>query len=154
MIEIVLNNAELYVAAQVGSMRRVASIQRKLNNKLHSTKSEWAMDIDGAAAEMAVAKYLNMYWVPTVNAGKEADVAGFQVRSTNHLNGNLLIRENDVKREQYILVISQPPTFKIIGWIWSDDAKSEKYWRPPDETGGGAWWVPQSDLMPMRTIYE
>jgi hypothetical protein len=154
MIEVILNNVELMVAAQVGSMRRVASIQRKLNNKLHSAKSEWAMDIDGAASEMAAAKYLNIYWVPTVNAGKAADVAGFQVRSTNHEHGKLVIRENDVKNEKYILVISQPPTFKIIGWIWANDAKNEKYWRPPDDTGGGAWWVPQAVLEPMERIND
>ena len=154
MIEITLNSAELLVAAQVGSMRRVASMKRKLGVYLHSGKDNWAIDIDGAAAEMAVAKHLNVYWVPSVNTGKSADVGNFQVRSTEHEHGKLIIRENDAKNEKFILVIYKPPTFKIVGWIYSDDAKTNKYWKEPDEIGVGAWWVPQSDLRPMETIND
>lgn len=152
MVKIELTNVELLIASQVGAMRRVASIQRHLTNQKQSNKSQWEIDIDGAAAEMAVAKYLNVYWLPTVNAGKAADVSGFQVRSTTREYGSLIIRENDVKNEKYILVISQAKTFIIVGWIWCDEGKQEKFWKTKDENGLPAWWVPQSELKPMETI--
>lgn len=151
-IAIHLNEVEMIVAAQVGSMRRIASMKRQLNHNIHSEKSDWNMDIYGAAAEMAVGKHFNIYWKPTVNAGKAPDVGRFQVRATTHQNGHLLIRENDEKNEQFIFVTADQQTFKIIGWIWSDDAKKDKFWKPADHTGAGAWWVPQSALQPMETI--
>lgn len=152
MIKIDLTHIELLVAAQVGAIRRVASIKRDLLNQKQSKKSQWEIDVDGAAAEMAVAKYLGVYWVPTVNAGKAADVNGFQVRSTTRENGSLIIRENDVKNEKYILVISQAQTFTVVGWIWCHDGKQERFWKLKDENGLPAWWVPQSELQPMETI--
>jgi len=156
MTEIILSNAELMVAAQVGAMRRVSSIKRNFNTHAKAFKPglEWVHDIDGAASEMAVAKMLNVYWVPSVNAGKAADVESFQIRSTNHEYGKLLIREHDVKNEKYILVVSRHPLFKVVGWMWADEAKVDKYWKEPDDTGVGAWWVPQSDLKPMSTVYD
>jgi len=85
------------------------------------------MDVEGAAAEMAVAKYFGVYWYPSVNSGKAADVKNFQVRSTNHKNGKLIVRENDEKNEQYILVTCNVQKFNIIGWIWLNDAKQDRY---------------------------
>ena len=152
MVTIKLSNAELYVAGHVGTMRRVASIQKKIPDTKNSKRGFWETDADGAAAEMAVAKYFGVYWVPSVNAGKASDVLNFQVRSTSWQNGKLIIRTKDKKNEKYILVTVNVDICNIVGWTWADDAKKEKFWKPEDHTGESAWWVPQSELQPMETI--
>lgn len=148
MIEVQLSNLEMMIAAHVGATRSVASLN--YNKEKQSDKSQFVIDVDGAAAEMAVAKHFNIYWVPTVNAGKAADVMHYQVRQTQHDNGRLLVREKDKKEEKYILVTGVMNTFRIRGWMWLSEAKQEKYYE--HKSGLPAWWVPQSDLHPMETI--
>lgn len=152
MITIKLTNPELFVAGHVGTMRRVASIQKKSPDTKNSKRGFWETDADGAAAEMAVAKHFGVYWVPSVNAGKASDVLDFQVRSTSWPSGKLIVRPKDEKNEKYILVIVIAETCSIVGWIWADEAKQDRFWKPADHTGEAAWWVPQSELKPMETI--
>jgi len=146
MIEVTLTPSELFVSSHVGCLRHISSIQRKLPNIVAGSKDDWNSDVDGASAEMAVAKHLGVYWNQSVNAGKAPDVLEYQIRSTSHRNGCLIIRERDKVDATYILVITNPPIFKIIGSIHSTIAKQDKYWRKADDMGVGAWWVPQCDL--------
>lgn len=142
-MQIELTPVEMMIAGQVGTMRRVKSRQMGLKDKdLSSWKASWGNDFDGAAAEMALAKYLNVYWDGSVNSFKQPDVGEFQVRSTNLLNGRLIIRPNDaVDDEIFVLVLTgEIPTISIVGWFRCGDAKKEKYW------DDNAWWVPQEDL--------
>lgn len=133
-----LSNVELLVAASVGNMRRVKS--KNLNDKKHSQTSDWGIDTIGAIAEMAVAKYLGVYWEPTVNTFKAADVAGLQVRASQLENACLIVRPGDSKDDTYVLVIVGDNQCRIAGWCFGLFAMVDKHWR------GDAWWVPQEDL--------
>jgi hypothetical protein len=59
-------------------------------------------------------------------------------------DGPLIIRPGDPDGI-YVLVTGQCPTFTVMGWIHSYDAKRPQYWRSPDG-GPGAWFVPQRAL--------
>jgi hypothetical protein len=138
--DIKLTPYELMQAGQVGLMRRVSSIKEGYDKNKHATISDWATDIDGAAAEMAVAKHLGIYWSGHVRSFKAADTGPFQVRSTSHRNGCLILRRNDSPNESYALVVSSPPIYSIVGLMLASDGMVNRYWR------NDAWWIPQSDL--------
>lgn len=143
MNEVFLTGTELMVAALVGEMRRVTSIKEGYNKHKHAEKSDWATDIDGASAELAFAKKRNIYWNASNRTFKDPDVGTWQVRSTTHTDGHLIIRPNDVYlAERFALVITDAPVYRIVGFITAGEARADKYWR------GDAWWVPQADLHP------
>jgi len=147
---ITLANPEIYVASQIGVMRNVASHQRKLPRTNRSAEfnndHQWETDINGALAEIAVAKCFGVYWNPSVNVGKAADVGKVQVRSNTRKNGHLIIRQRDNDDEIFMLVICQNPVFHIAGWIMASDAKIPKFYRPENQYGVEAWWVDQESL--------
>jgi len=63
MATIGLAYEEMLVAAVAGSYRRIRSISRgKKDRHGHSGRDVWSMDIEGALAEMALAKHLGVYW--------------------------------------------------------------------------------------------
>lgn len=144
MTDVTLTSIELLVASQVGSMRRVTSLKDGHAERKHTEKDGWTLNIDGAMAEMAFAKHMNIYWSAANRSFKEPDVGDWQVRSTNHPNGHLIIRPNDTDGDiRYALVVTNPPCFSIAGFMLSAEARTNKYWRQD------SWWVPQSELTKM-----
>lgn len=148
-VTIKLSSSELMSAAVTGALRRITSLQNKLNAGIyHASGNEWSTDIDGAAAEMVLAKHLGVYWSAHVNSMKEADVLNWQVRSTHHKDGCLIIRGHDDPEQSYVLVTSAAPSYTIVGWMSAKEARQDKYFRKSN-TGLDAWWVPQQDLHPV-----
>lgn len=143
MIEIKLTLEELMIAAQVGSIRRVSGIKSGMDKNKHTSKSDWGTDIDGAAAEMAFAKWLGVYWAGSNRTFKAPDVGSWQVRSTTHREGCLIVRPNDSDRDSFVLILTATPSFFIAGWLMGSDAKQDKFRRDD------SWWVPQNELKPL-----
>lgn len=148
--KIKLTYPEIYIASQIGVMRNVASHQRNLprtnRNSEFNNDHQWETDINGAMAELAVAKFYNVYWNPSVNVGKLADVGKIQVRSNTRSNGHLIIRKRDNDDEIFMLVICQNPEFTIVGWKLALEAKTPQFYRPENKFGVEAWWVDQENL--------
>jgi len=147
-VEITLSTPELFVGASVGNMRRIASMQNGNNKNKHAHKSDWATDADGACAEMAASKYYGIYWEPHVNVFHERpDLSnGYNVRSTCHASGRLIIRPNDSEDHLFILVICKAPTFRLVGAIVGKVGKQVDFFQKGDFGEGDAWWVPQDWL--------
>ena len=147
---VTLTAPENYIAAQIGVMRNVASHQRNLPRTNRDAEAnndhQWETDINGALAEIAVAKAYGVYWDPSVNVGKAADVGIIQVRSNTRKNGHLIVRKSDKDNEPFMLVICQNPNFHIVGWMIAGDAKKPEFYRPADKYGVEAWWVDQQSL--------
>ena len=152
MNTIKLTKPELMVAGLVGNMRSISSLGNLVQNKHSPTDSQWQIDVDGAAAEMAFAKWMNVYYEPSVNTFKAPDVGVMQVRSTKHEHGKLIIRANDKKDEIVVLVINRMPTYTMAGWIRTNDAKQDKYLYDPNGKGAPAWMVPQVNLNKMEDL--
>jgi hypothetical protein len=138
-ISIPLTSNELVAAGTIGVLRRVSSLQNKRADR-NLGPSDWSADIDGAAAEMALAKYLNVFCVPLINSFKAADVDGYQVRSTTRANGRMIIRPDDKDEDDFILVITKAPIFILVGTINCKAGKMDEFWEQD------AWWVPQDRL--------
>jgi len=142
-----LDPYELQVAAFIGCRRRVETLKSSLKDA-HGFDGGGAWDIDvmGAAAEMALAKMLNIYWCGDVNTFKLPDVGALQVRSTSLGHGSLIVRENDADDDVFVLMLfERPSTFRFGGWMTGEEAAQRKYRRAPNGRPP-AYFVPQADL--------
>jgi hypothetical protein len=138
---------ELMQGGLVGLMRRVGTMKNGERDK-SAPHSSWSTDIDSAIAEMAVSKYLGLYW--RGHRGREDDVLdGREVRATIYETGKLVIRKRDLEKHAskfFVLVVAKPPIYSIRGEFLCADAKQDDYYEPEPKEGEPAWWVPQSDL--------
>lgn len=140
---------ELWQAVGVGGMRNIQA--RRLGRPdTHGkdvawVEGGWGPHIEGAAAEMALAKFTNSYYegVWTEIDRQRPDVGDLHVRSTNRENGCLILHEADVSG-RYVLMVGMAPKFRIAGWINAGEGKVEQYWRT--DTGRPAYFVPQGAL--------
>lgn len=148
-----LTSSELMVAAMTGAMRRVKALNKNYNAGIyHAAGNEWSTDIDGAAAEMAVAKHLETYWSCHLNTFKAADVLSYQVRSTHYKTGKLIVRPHDNPEEKYILVICSGFDFDIKGWMYGHDAMRLEFFERGEGSALDHWKVPQDRLESMREL--
>lgn len=150
---IILSPMEIQIAVLVGGGRMNSSLKKHSRDAHgYDGKSPWDIHIEGAAAEMAYCKALNIYWAGTVGTFGAADVGNdVQIRSTKIKDGCLVVREADNSDQYYILVVGQIPEFTVIGWIHGKAAKQVRWLRAP---GGreAAYFIPQSELTPFEGV--
>ena len=147
--ELRLDWSEVALAAYAGVRRRILSLKRASPEPYGKTGLDlWGMDIEACAAEMAVAKVAGKYW-NAISSGRLKDLGGdvgrgIQVRSTQRMNGCLILHDRDDDDHNFFLVIGSIPTFRIPGWIEGHKGKDQRFWRNGD--GRPAYFVPQSEL--------
>jgi hypothetical protein len=113
----------------------------------------YAQTIMGQMGEEALCKYFKIYPAAGVERITDVDPGGFEIRTTHHHNGHLLIYKNDIPKKletKFVLVCGHWPDFQLIGWILGKDGAQEPYWRP--EGKQACWWIPQNKLRPMSEI--
>ena len=137
---------------QVGMMRKLTGRMRNLFHA-HGFKGEdqWGMDIESAAAEAVVAKYLNCYWSPG-GVQATADVGeSVQVRWSSREGARLILHEKDNDDQAFVLVTGALPRFELHGWVYGREAKAPGLWEDPG-TGRPAFFVAQKYLKPMTEL--
>jgi hypothetical protein len=142
-----LTEPEIRMAATVGCERAIQSLTKRLGLTNHVGNKEWdrwGCDIEAAAAELAVAKQIGVFWGGDVNTFKKADIGrNWQVRHSRYPNGKLIVRPEDSNQDVFILVVGLIPQFTICGWIRGVEAKVDRFLEPAPPQ---AWFVPQSAL--------
>ena len=146
-----LEAREMLQAGFVGLMRRIEE-QKKGSKPTHGLAKgieEWGKDIEGAMGEMAAAKALGVYWAGAKNRpGKQEDIKGYHVRTTDKPVGHLTIRPGDADDSKMILVIGIHGIYRVCGWISAGEAKQREEWK--DDYGHperpSVWAVPQAEL--------
>ena len=157
--EVKLDTIELMIGSHVGCMRRVQNIKKGevlTENFGLDSNASWNTDIDGAQSELALAKFTNTYWGGAFfyKDKTRADVCDWQVRSTRHQNGCLIVRKKDIPKIKpdaiMVLVTVDTQTFRIAGSMVFAETMKPEYWRDDkpgrEGKGGGAWWVEQKHL--------
>jgi hypothetical protein len=118
------------------------------------------IDIQGAEAELAVAKALKLPWDGSFLELDKwfdwrehgHDVSGLEVRSTKHKNGCLILHPKDKDEAIFILVLAYDrPNFTLVGWNYGREGKLKEYWR---DVGYGrpCYYLPQDDLIEMDQL--
>jgi hypothetical protein len=147
---VTLTPDELYLAGVIGVRRRVVSIGNGAADRNHydPAHAEWATDIEGAAAELAVAKVLDRYHAG-LNYRAPTDVGGrLHVRHTVRDDGCLIVRDRDPDFDPFVLVVGFAPRYRIAGWLYGREAKRDE-WRSVPTGGPAAYFVPQQALQPL-----
>lgn len=152
-MKVTLTWAEAHLAVTEGSTRRLRALQRGMADR-HGVagreRDDWGLNIEGAAAEYAAAKALNVCWSFAPGPGYEGDIGhGFEVRSTPHPDGRLIVHETDPSDRPFLLVTGALPDFDVVGWIMGGDAKRQEWWN--DRAPRAAFFVPQAALAPVES---
>lgn len=109
-------------------------------------------NVNGILAELVVGRRFNRFYLPSCNTfHKEADVGeDIEVRSTHHLNGSLILRENDDPARRYVLVICEAMQgFCVKGWAYGYEVMRDE-WK---QTGKGRLhWRYKGALRPWETL--
>jgi len=144
------------VAAEVGARRNLHAIFRNCKEGAgRNPAGLWMDHINGALGEMAVAKYLGVYWPASVNTFRhEPDIPpNIEVRTRSKPNYQIVVRPNDDDTAIFVLARGQNQFFDIVGWITGRDAKRSEWLhdyggRPP------AYFVPDDALHGISTLRE
>jgi hypothetical protein len=145
-VEINLNPAECNSAAGHGIKRTLDAIGRGAQNHHGMTGHGWTEGIEGAAAELAVSKYLGVYWCGG-GMYKNPDVAGnLQVRWASSHHYQLIVRPLDPDEDYYVFVTGEMPNYRLHGFIKGSDAKREDRLDAPNGRPP-AYFAPSKELL-------
>jgi hypothetical protein len=142
---------ELQRAASHGVHRYLTAVERGLVDNVRVTdRNNLTAHVVGAWGECAAAKALGAWW-PRDNLnpdGGKPDVGPFHVRSTTRGGGRLIVYRADADAEPFLLVTMRLPRFRLVGWCYGCEAKSEEWWAQR-EGFRPAFYVPQHVLRPL-----
>ena len=148
-VEINLNANEVLVAGYIGMRRNAEASFRQRSPRFPEKKvgELWGFHIEAAHAECAVAKHLGIYWGFGVNTFHVEDIVntGIEVRWSSR--NDVKIRPDD--EGLIISVTGKCPTYYIMGWINSNDAKKQEYYYPNPPP---CYFVPHNNLNPIETL--
>lgn len=145
--QVSLTAAEMLLAISAGGMRQIENCKRN-RDPYHGagTERDWQLHMEGALGEMALCKWLGVYW-PGKGGLRDADIGVADVRTGARHTHSLILHREDSDDREFWLVTGINGKYVIRGWICGRDGKSEKYWKDPG-TGRPAFFVPQSALNP------
>ena len=154
MITYTLTWPEQLFAASAGVMRQISGINRGRPEPYGTPKDPWGGHVGGAGAELAVAKYLGLYWhaVDTTPGELPGDVGLVQVRWTARPDGRLILHDRDQDAAPFVLVRGTFPEYTLVGWILSHHGKRPEYKQPGD--GRPAYFVPTERLESMVALLQ
>jgi hypothetical protein len=153
-----LTYAQISMAAYVGVMRRTSNLKRGVAPKYGATNGpgSWDLEVISCCAELAVAKYLNLFWCGSIGDFAAKDVGRLvQVRSTDKPTHRLILHPRDDDRDPFVLAIMiGADTFDLCGWIFAREGKCDAFWCDPSGTGRPAFFVPNEKLRPMAQLLD
>lgn len=150
-----LTKSEMFIAFSLAGMRNGQNKNNNAKPRYGASENESeAIDIYSCRGEMAVAKYLNLFWSGSLGDYKAVDVGGLvEVRTVNKKGRRLIVHPEDRDWAPYVLVdASDAPNMLLIGWMYGADAKNKDYWSDPTGMGRHAFFVPQDDLRYMDEL--
>jgi hypothetical protein len=147
-----LTATEMMVAGYVGCGRNVQSLTRGWISKT-GPHDLWTKNVEGVGGEIAVAKWLKIYWLPIIGDPDADDVGPYQVRTNSSRRfDDTCLRPKDREDRIFISVLSFMPDFEIIGWITGREGKQDCWYRDGTPGYPKCWYVPRHALRPMDQL--
>lgn len=149
-----LSRAEVALASLAGAMRETKNFGRDDAPGFDGTLGD---HVDGAIAEVALAKLLGRYWLAVVDDFRtlDGDVgARVQVRWTKYdgPEPRLRVRSKDADGDAFVLVTGRPPRLRVWGWAFGVEAKLDEFLDTPDPRRPPCYFAPTSILRPIETL--
>lgn len=149
---VVLTEDERERATFVGSMRRQAAVKRGRRWKAGEPEApKLLLDIEGAMAELAVAKHYGVTWTGALGNTRMADVGDVDVRLSRYPQGDLLLYPDEPARfplRAFLLVTGEHGRYTLRGWCLGREAWAWGRMRVISPRRPAALAVPQSRLWP------
>ena len=147
--------SEVALCADVGVMRQVYAFTKdyKLYGNPDGSEALFEHHIAGAISEFAVARFLNLFWKPSIGETDNLDVGGLvevRMRLIPGTGTDLAMRPKDHDDRPYVqvhLYRTRPHRPEIMGWIYGREGK-----RPgePVDPKRLVWFIPP----PYRPLSE
>jgi len=151
IVEVSLTLSEIMYGAYAGIGRRVSAIKKGRPAYYGLDDSaNWQIDVEGALAEKAVAKYLNLYWTDSVGVAAPGDIGRLEVRSTKYKDGHLIIHKSDPDDSYFFLVTGIEGKYRLPGYIRAVDGKLDAFWECKKKGRDFQYYVPQNQLIPVE----
>lgn len=149
-MKVTLTGQEIMQGAFVGIMRQTQNL-RDSRIQAHNVGKglDWQMHVEGALGEFALAKLLGTFW-SGAHSFRGVDVGKWQVRTTPHDNGSLILHDSDADEDRFVLMTGGNGEYVVRGWILAAAGKRKHWWRDPTGKGRPAFFVPQSALEAWR----
>lgn len=146
--QVKLSVAETFAGKVFAMQRKMQASQGNWNTEIRYSSS-WpekeTRELRGVLGELAFAKLLGVFWIPSVNSFcTEADVHGIEVRTTEHKSGHLPLREGDNPERYVALMTEDRMEFTYRGVILCSEGMSSVEAQP--DNGKTLWMVPQEML--------
>jgi len=154
---VTLTVQEMMVGAQVGVMRNMSAITNKRPDRYgYDDENPWETDIVSSQAELAVCKYLNLYWSGLPRFGVDVgDIV--DVRCVKSDSRRLILHESDssdVPWVSVLLVDRKKMDFKLRGWVFGREGKIKDNWKDPTGKDRWAFFVENSELHSMKSLCD
>ncbi len=160
--QINLTTTQMYLAAQIATIRRIRAIcgKRKAAHDLPdgkedeflAAKAQWQNDIEGAMGECAAAIYFNKFWDGGGFWPESGDIGRIEIRTTSLPSNRLILYPNDTDYGRFVSVVGMNGRYTLRGWIFGHEGKIDKFWEAP--RGRFAWWVDNNILRSMSEFDE
>jgi hypothetical protein len=152
LVSIELTWPELYLAINAGVLRRLNGVKyRRAEPYGARPTAAWNDDINGCISELALAKYLGIFWSGTVGRLDLPDVGRLQVRSKTETSHRLVVLKTDEDDKPFVSVLVGVPVCHLCGWMFAKDAKNPQ-WLLPEIGKPDRFFVPNEKLEPMQTL--
>lgn len=157
-----LTHGELLIASQTAAARNTwaAIFACKAKHGQTLDARTWGNHTSGCIGEFAVAKYLNLYWSPTIGEFGRHDVGGLvEVRSIERASHRLIVNPDDKPERPFVLAFidltrgnGRTLPVDLRGWIFGVDAQQDKHWGTLDDGRPPTFAVRQHFLSPMPEL--
>lgn len=135
-MEITLNTAEQKLAVYISKARDQFCKNNDVGNKRQiKNKTDQEVHLEGAGAELAFCKIMNVYPDTDTRSFGISDtttpkIGKVDVKSTDYSNGRLIAPhwkkiKNDLP-DAYALMVGKFPTYKFVGWAKANELLNEQ----------------------------
>jgi hypothetical protein len=151
--EINLTPSEQHISNLVAELRNGENVKLGIRGKFGGRANGVEENLIGVPAEMAVAKYLGLYWEPEFKKKQPVDIKpDIQVRASVTLNARLLLHDEDRDTDKFVWVIKQGNTYTAKGWILCSEGKRLTRLTDPSGDDRPAYFVANEKLWPMELL--
>lgn len=154
---VILTESEIILAGSVCVQRYAQNLSRGKKEMYGAEDSRgFQYMMDGALGEIAVAKWLGLYWNGQVGNLLAADVGSIQVRATRRAPPDLILHPRDKDEDVFVLVGLTGNQAIIFGWCLGVEGKDRRYWEDRYNNDRPAYFVPLSadPLKPFDETWE
>lgn len=153
VIPIEISQTEYKWASYAGIIRNEEAIANSRRHAYGLKSLDHNEHIIGAVGEFIASLAIGVPWRGPGQFRGDDLVGGYQVRSSDKLNGCLILRPKDPDNSIFILVVGGPLKYYVPGWILGRDGKQKEFWESPGlGKRPSAFFVPQMALRSIREL--